>query len=226
MTKAPVSIKINEQENVSGILSVPDGYRRGEDRAVIISHGAGNDMDNPLIVHLADGLAAAGCLTLRFNFLYREKGGKSPDSQAVLIQAWQGAYRYISEHQDHGAGRIIAAGKSMGGRIAAQMTADGILPAERLVFFGYPLHGPGKQDQPRDAHLYAITIPMLFFAGTRDALCDLGTLQKVLRRLEGSWDLEVIEGGDHSFDLPKSDAVPPEKVYDRILNKTVEWLRA
>jgi hypothetical protein len=224
MKTESIAIPINENERVSGVLSVPDGYRRGEDRAVIISHGAGNDMDHPLIVHLADGLAAAGYLTLRFNFLYREKGRRSTDSQPVLIQAWEGACRYVRDHHDYGTGRIIATGKSMGGRIAAQMAADGILSAERLVFFGYPLHGPGKQDQPRDGHLYLITIPMLFFAGTRDALCHLGTLRSVLHRLDASWELEIIEGGDHSFDLPKSAAVSHGKVYDRILNKTIQWL--
>lgn len=224
MVKTSVSIPVREEELVSGVLSVPDGYRKGEDRGIIIAHGAGNDMENPMIVHLADGLADAGYLTLRFNFLYREKGKKAPDSQATLIHTWQCVYQYIKEHPEYGTDRIIVTGKSMGGRVAAQMTADGLLPAERLVFFGYPLHAPGKKDQPRDAHLSMITIPMLFFAGTRDALCDLGTLKEALCRLEGSWDLYIIDGGDHSFDLPKSAESSRQEVYERILNKTIEWL--
>ena len=224
MTKTTISIPVGDREIVSGILNVPDDYRKGRDRGIIIAHGAGNDMENPMIVYLADGLAASGYLTLRFNFPYREKGKKSPDSQATLIATWQGVYRYLKDHPEYGTDRLIATGQSMGGRVAAQMTADGLLPAERLIFFGYPLHAPGKQNQPRDAHLYMITIPMLFFAGTRDALCDLGTLKEVLCRLEGSWDLEIIDGGDHSFDLPKSAELSRQEVYDRILNKTIEWL--
>ncbi|HEU18521.1 MAG TPA: hypothetical protein ENO00_03940 [Deltaproteobacteria bacterium] len=224
MIRTHVTIPIDEHDHVSGILSVPDGYRKATGRGIIISHGAGNDMDNPMIVYLADGLASAGYLTLRFNFLYREKGKKTPDSQSTLVYVWQVVYRYLKDHPEYGTGKIIAAGKSMGGRVAAQMTADGLLPAERLIFWGYPLHAPGKPDQPRDSHLYMITIPMLFFAGTRDALCDLGTLKKVLCRLEGSWDLDVIDGGDHSFDLSKSSELSRQEVYDQILNKTIEWL--
>ena len=120
--------------------------------------------------------------------------------------------------------RIIAAGKSLGGRVASQMAARGDLPAARLIFFGYPLHAPGKKDVLRDAHLYEIKMPMLFFAGTRDTLCDLTELKHVLCKLEASWDLEVIEGGNHSFDLPKSYETSEQDVYDRILNKSLEWL--
>jgi hypothetical protein len=112
----------------------------------------------------------------------------------------------------------------MGGRVASQMAADGMLPVEALVFLGYPLHPPGKKDQLRDAHLYRIAAPMLFFAGTRDALCDIDLLKNVLSRLSAPWELETIAGGDHSFDLPKSSGVAAEDVYEKIMKKTDRWL--
>ena len=118
----------------------------------------------------------------------------------------------------------MAAGKSLGGRIASQMAAEGDLPVERLIFLGYPLHPPGKKDKVRDAHLYRITIPMLFFAGTRDSLCDMQLLREVLARVAAPWELEVIEGGDHSFQVPKSYAIKPTEIHERILCRTVEWL--
>lgn len=49
--------------------------------------------------------------------------------------------------------------------------------------------------------------------------------QKVLGRFKTDWDLEVIDGGDHSFYLPKSVAIPPKQVYVRITQKTVKWLK-
>jgi predicted alpha/beta-hydrolase family hydrolase len=112
----------------------------------------------------------------------------------------------------------------MGGRVASQMAAEGILPASGLIFLGYPLHPPGRKEKRRDAHLYEIKMPMLFFAGTRDPLCDLQGLETVLDRLNSPWDLEIIAGGDHSFRLRKSAEVPQQSVYDRILKKTTEWL--
>ena len=121
---------------------------------------------------------------------------------------------------------MVAIGKSMGGRVASQMVADGLLPADRLVFLGYPLHPPKRKEKMRDSHLYRIRIPMLFFVGTRDPLCDPARLRSVLSRLKAPGDLETIEGGDHSFRLPESAGTGQQNVYDQILHKTLEWLRS
>ena len=113
----------------------------------------------------------------------------------------------------------------MGGRVASQMAADGELQADCLIFLGYPLHPPGKKDKLRDVHLYELRVPLLFFTGTRDSFCDLDLLHKVLDRLKTVWDLDVIEGGDHSFGLSKSANVTQQEVYGRILQKMVAWLK-
>ena len=222
MKNEQVSIPIAEGVSVSGIFSIPDSG--AGDAGVILAHGAGNDMTNPMLSFLAEGLANEGHIALRFNFFYRETGKKAPDNQAMLYRAWQGAYRFFAEHPRHRPKHIAAAGKSLGGRIASQMAAEGILPAERFIFLGYPLHAPGKKDRPRDSHLYKIAAPMFFFAGTRDPFCDLQLLQQVLAKLGAPWELEIIEGGDHSFNVPKSYATDPTEIYEQILCRTVEWL--
>jgi len=217
-----IEIPITEGEQVSGILSIPDSGRM--DTGIIFAHGAGKDMTHPMLIFLAEGLANSGYLCLRFNFLFMEKRKKSPDSKDTLYKAWKGAYRALAEHVEHRPKRILAAGKSMGGRIASQMVAEKELPVDGLILLGYPLHAPGRKDKLRDSHLYEILIPMLFFAGTRDQLCDLQLLKQVLYKLTAPWELEVIEGGDHSFQVPKSYGVDSTKIYERILCKTVEWL--
>jgi predicted alpha/beta-hydrolase family hydrolase len=93
-----------------------------------------------------------------------------------------------------------------------------------MVFLGYPLHPPGDKEKLRVAHLFQIRVPMLFFAGTRDSLCDPSLLRKTLKKLSVPWDLEVIEGGDHSFHVPQSSGLTEEAIFGRILQKTVEWL--
>jgi uncharacterized protein len=216
-----VVIPVGEGKAVSGVLSIPDGHVK---KGVILAHGAGNDMNQPMLGFLADGLAQAGYPTLRFNFLYKELGKNAPDSPEKLYQAWEGAYRFLSEHPLYATEHIIAAGKSMGGRIASQMAADGRLPVEQIIFLGYPLHPPGKKDKLRDQHLYRIKIPMRFFVGTRDQLCDLELLRGVLTRLKAPSNLEVIEGGDHSFNVPKTIVTDPQEIYGRILNKVLVWL--
>jgi len=219
-------IPIGKGEKVSGIVKIPDGFQSTKTAGVILAHGAGNDMNNPLIVAAARGLCQEGFLTMRFNFSYKEKGRKSPDSQKKLVNTWRCVYRYLQDHPEFAVEKVVAAGKSMGGRVASQMAAVGELPVQGLVFLGYPLHAPGKKDKIRDSHLYAINAPLLFFAGTRDSFCDLGLLKKVLDRLKVARELEVIDGGDHSFNMLKSADIAPEQVHDQIILKMAAWLKA
>lgn len=214
-----VSLSAGAGKTTSGLLAIPGRYREGE--AVVAAHGAGNDMEHPLLASFAEGLAEAGYPVLRFNFPYRERGSETPDSEAVLMETWQAAYRFMAEEAGFSITSLIAAGKSLGGRIAARAVSAGILPADRLIFLGYPLHPPGDRGRLRDALLYEIRIPMLFFAGTRDPLCDVDILKSVLGRLRVPWKLCTIEGGDHSFHRPEGSDEP---VHDRILKVTLAWL--
>ena len=225
MGEERVQIPVGSDEYVSGVLTVPEELSAGSP-AVIVAHGAGNDMENPLIVAFADGLSQAGYPTLRFNFPYKEKGKKAPDRPDVLERTWISACEFFKNKSELVSTRVVGAGKSLGGRIASQLAAEGRLPVEKLIFLGYPLHPPGKKDKLRDAHLYGIHIPMLFFAGTRDPLCDLDKLDAVLNRLEAPWALDVIEGGDHSFKTPKSSGMNPEAVYEHIVQRSISWISA
>ncbi len=193
--------------------------------AVVLAHGAANTMDHPLLVYLARGLASAGIACLRFNFPYSEAGRSKPDGQEVLEAAWQ---RVLSDLRAGAfASRpVVAAGKSLGGRVASQLAAAGRLPADALIFYGYPLHPPGRKDTLRDAHLADIAVPMLFFAGTRDPFCDLALMKPVCRRLADLATLEIVDGGDHSFDLPAARVHDQAEVYRRILDVSVRWIGA
>ncbi len=139
-----VRIDLDDHVHVSAVLAGPGHPSQTNGAGLIFAHGAGNDMNNPLIVALAEGLAIAGCVTLRFNFPYKEKGKKSPDSQQKLIHTWQCAYAVMQHYQKFPVKRIIAVGKSMGGRVASQMVAEGLMDVAGLIFLGYPLHAPGK----------------------------------------------------------------------------------
>ena len=225
MRTLKVSIPIADDEKVSGVVAVPADFKKGKTIGVILAHGAANDMENPLIVFLSNGLAEAGFLTLRFNFPYKEKGRKAPDSQKKLVQTWQRVFCFLKDNPDFGTKKIVAAGKSMGGRVASQMAADGELQADCLIFLGYPLHPPGKKDQLRDAHLYELQVPLLFFAGTRDTFCDLDLLRMVLDRMKSDWDIEVIDGGDHSLGLLKSANMTQHEVYAHVLRRMVDWVK-
>lgn len=95
-----------------------------------------------------------------------------------------------------------------------------------LVFLGYPLHPPGKPDNLRDQHLKDIPAPMLFVQGARDAFGTPEELRAVIKRTSLAATLYVIEGGDHSFKVPKSGGVPQEEVYETAMDEIARWLRA
>lgn len=224
MVKEPVSIEIMGKENVSAVLSGPDQPGDSKKIGVVIAHGAANDMNNSLIVAVADGLAAAGYPTLRFNFPYKEKDKKSPDKEPTLIHSWQDVVTHLLNNDRFPVDRVVAAGKSMGGRIVSQMVAADQMDVAALVFLGYPLHAPGRTGKLRDSHLYHIKKPMLFFSGTRDPLCNMEKLKGVLHRLPGQHDLEIVKDGDHSFKLPKSSPRSTESVHRQIIEKCLQWL--
>ena len=219
------TIPLGGGETVSSVFTIPEEYGAGQTTGVILAHGAANDLTHPLLTSVAHGLADAGCLVLRFNFLYREKGRKTPDRQEVLVDTWQNVHGFLRDHSGYSPNAVVVGGKSLGGRVASQMVAEGLLPADGLILLGYPLHPPGKKEKVRDSHLYRINIPMLFFAGTRDSLCDLGLLRGVLARLTAHWQLETIEGGDHSFRVPKSAGLTEKEIHQRITEKTNRWLQ-
>src|SRR5207247_1337503 len=147
--------------DVTGLWVWPPGARG----AVVVAHGAGGDMRGPLLQGFADCLREATFGTLRFNFPYTERGRKTPDPAPRLLDAYRSAFQEAKARV--GAKHVLVGGKSMGGRIASMAVADG-MPADGLVFLGYPLHAPGRPDKLRDEHLGRIRVPMLFLQGPDD----------------------------------------------------------
>ena len=165
-------------------------------QVLVLGHGAGGTLDAPFLVGFARAAAELGLATLRFSFVYAERGRRAPDRPPLLLAASRAAFARAGALA--GGRPLFAGGKSMGGRIASMAAAEG-MPAAGLVFLGYPLHPPGKPDRLRDAHLDAVPAPMLFLQGTRDSFAQPALLAGVLERLGSRAQLVSIEGGDHSF---------------------------
>ena len=169
-------------------------------RAVaIIAHGAGSDMRHTFYTGIARVLVAEAVSVLRFNFPYMSAGRRAPDRPPVLMGAWRAV---LEEAGRLGRGLpLVASGKSLGGRMASMVAADDgeAFAGAGLVFFGYPLHAPGKTEKIRDEHLYQVTVPMLFIEGTSDSLARFDLIQDVVKRLGPGARLHPVEGGDHSF---------------------------
>jgi len=196
----------------------------GEGRTVLaLGHGAGGDRRTGLLVRLANTLAAGERRVILHNFPYTEARRRVPDKPAVL----EATVSAVAAHARRalGASALVLGGKSMGGRIASQAVAQG-LRAEGLVFLGYPLHPPGRFEALRDRHLSAITAPMLFVQGTRDAFARADLLAAVLGGLGDRATLHSIEDGDHSFAVPRRKGRAPAQIEAEVAAAIVAWLRA
>jgi uncharacterized protein len=119
---------------------------------------------------------------------------------------------------------LLAGGKSMGGRMTSQAAAQGLLPEVRgLVFFGFPLHPPGRPGTKRADHLVKVGRPMLFLTGTRDTFADLKLLRSVCGKSNLKATLSLIETADHSFHVLKSARRSEADVLRELAGTAARW---
>ena len=129
------------------------------------------------MIAVASALGGAGFEVVRFNFAYRERGSKLPDPMPALkAEVAAAAARAREELKPR---RLLIGGRSMGGRAASMLAADGFA-CDGLLLLAYPLHPAGKPEKLRDAHLAQIRVPVLCFNGTRDELCRRDLMEKAL----------------------------------------------
>jgi predicted alpha/beta-hydrolase family hydrolase len=186
---------------------------------LVLAHGAGAGHDHAWMIRVAKGLAARGVHVVTFNFPYIERKKSVPDPAPVLESAFVDIWK--------GAGARFAGGKSMGGRMASQVAAKQafVPPPAGLVYFGYPLHPPGKPDQRRDKHLASIEAPMLFLHGTRDPFGSPDEMTALVKTLGERARLEVIDGGDHSLVAPKRQD-PKGASVEHAMDIAAKWMHA
>jgi predicted alpha/beta-hydrolase family hydrolase len=224
MSVQRIQVPITPTEHVTAIVYAAAKNQLG--LTLALAHGAGGNQTSKFMVDFAQALAARGIDTITFNFLYSEAGRGLPDRNDKL----ETCYLKIIEAHHKGAlgknagNKLVIGGKSMGGRIASQVAArkaDGIAG---LVLLGYPLHPPGRPDKLRSKHLPDIEVPILFVQGSRDAFGTPEELQPIIETLEASTDLYIVEGGDHSFKVPKRSSPPQDSVDKGILEQIESWL--
>jgi predicted alpha/beta-hydrolase family hydrolase len=194
----------------------------GQGRTVVVlGHGAGGNRRNPMLLALAEALAASGRAALVYNFPYAEAHSRRPDPPSVLEAATRAAAGLALEAS--GASRIVHGGRSMGGRIASQVVAAGER-ADGLAFLGYPLHPPGQFEKRREAHLPQIQAPLLFIQGTRDSFARADLLDALIERLGPRAELRRVEHADHSFGVLKRSGRTAADVFAEVRETLLGWL--
>ncbi len=213
----PRKLNINiskEIGKVSALLTLP----KNASALLVLAHGAGANMEHHFMEALAQTLATKQMATLRFNFAYMENGKGAPDRPKKAHPAIKAAVKKALKYTD--GLTLLAGGKSFGGRMTSQVAALGELEEiQGIVYFGFPLHAPGRDGVERAAHLSDIKIPQLFLQGTRDTLANFDLMKKVVRKLKKG-KLVKMEGGDHSFKTLKRSGISAEEVMEKLAKET------
>ncbi|MBR0726028.1 alpha/beta hydrolase family protein [Bradyrhizobium manausense] len=214
-----LKLDINNIGTVSAILTQPDSARA----CYVLAHGAGAGMRHASMDKIAEGLAKRGIATFRFNFPYMENKQGRPDQPAVAHAAVRAA---VEEAARLCPGlKVVAGGKSFGGRMTSQAQSKAPLPGVKgLAFLGFPLHAAKKPSSERAEHLGSVAIPMLFLQGTRDGLADLSLLKPVVAALGEKATLHEIEGGDHSFAVLKKSGRTNDEALAEVLDTLAGWI--
>lgn len=205
-------------EETSAVFEPADNAEQGI--VFVCAHGAGGNMDDRAMQQTAKALRSRGFGVVRFNFLYKEKGSSRPDPMPRLKDCVTAVVARTREELEPK--KLIMGGRSMGGRAASMLAADGF-ECDGLFLLAYPLHPPGNPDQLRDAHLPAIKVPVICFSGTRDPFCTPSLMEEVLKRVKTKWDMRWVDGADHSFHVPKSSGRTDAEVMIEIANAAEAW---
>ncbi len=198
MNAIPLALDVQDIATVSGLWMSP----ARPTATLALAHGAGAGMTHRSMVAIAEGLAELGVATLRYQFPYMEKGAGRPDTPAVAQATVRAAVAVARERA--GGAPLFAGGRSFGGRMTSAAQAGEPLPGVRgLIFFAFPLHPAGKPAVTRAEPLAEIQIPMLFLQGSNDALARFDLLERTIAGLKGRATLELIQGADHAFHVPR-----------------------
>jgi predicted alpha/beta-hydrolase family hydrolase len=199
--------------------------------ALVLAHGANNNLEYPLLAYLAERLAATvGATVIRFNFPYVERGDEhTTDSVDTLLTTFRTAYDHLVDKAAPAGAPVFVGGKSLGGRMAAELVSrryegDG-LQAAGLLELGYPLHAPGRTDHLNVKPLRHIDVPSLFCVGSHDVFCHLDLLEPVLPTLMAPAELFVVESGDHSLLLAHSSGRGPDAAYPEVVAKIAAFMQ-
>jgi predicted alpha/beta-hydrolase family hydrolase len=192
---------------------------------LVLAHGAGAGQSHPFMVRYATGLSERGLDVATFDFPYIAQRRRSPDRPPVLEAAFrEAAAEAIAQLPTR---RLFLGGKSMGGRMAVRVAAapgewPSTLPAiSGVVVFGYPLIPPGGKVGDRASHFAHLSAPTMIVQGTRDSF----GAPDAIRGAAPDISVHAVDGGDHSFSVPKSTGRSQDAVHAEIMDAVIDWIR-
>ncbi|XP_005303445.3 testis-expressed protein 30 isoform X2 [Chrysemys picta bellii] len=201
---------------LDAIFSVPDKILT---HGVILTHGAGGDMNFSHLVSLVAYLASRGLLCLRFtckglNIAYRTK-------------AYKTVVEYLKSSGEYKLSGVFLGGRSMGSRAAASVTRqisqdDNEDFIHGLICLSYPLHRPKLLSKLRDEDLFFIKCPVLFVSGSEDEMCEKKLLEGVASKMKTLKKIHWVEKANHGMAVKGRTA---DDIMMEISTQVFSWIK-
>jgi uncharacterized protein len=173
-----------------------------------LTHGAGGDCNTPLLCAVADAFRERGVTVLRFDLPFRQTRPKGPPGPADAARDRTGIKLALDALRPGTKGSVFLGGLSYGGRQATMLAAEEPRVADGLLLLSYPLHAPGKPDQPRKAHFSNLRAPSTFVHGTGDPFGTIAEIDGALALIPAPHRLIVVEGAGHDLKRGRFDLAP------------------
>jgi uncharacterized protein len=194
---------------VRGILHRPPSASA----TLVLTHGAGGNAKSALLIALAQKFAAHGFNVLRCDLSFRQTRPYGPPRPLDAMRDREGLKNAVAAVRKLASSRVFLGGQSYGGRQATMLCAESPDLVDGLILLSYPLHAPGKPDQPRIQHLPKLQVPCLFVHGTRDPFGSLEEMQSALKLIPSPTELIQVEGAGHDLGFKgkaKNEGLPDE----------------
>lgn len=217
------SVSLTSDGSVAAVTAdVWDGDPAAGTPVVVLAHGAGSRVDHPVHRGVCAAAAAAGLTVVGFNFPYAQAGRKSPDRTERLLSCYRDVANWVGDRFGRG---VVGGGRSMGGRMASLLAADGY-PFAGIALLNYPLVASrgGADRPPRTEHWPKLGVPVLFVHGTRDALFPAAVYDRSRHLLSVPVTTHVITDADHVFSVLRRTGRTREDVYAEVGQVLAGWL--
>ena len=157
-----------ELETPHGLARVYSRFADNPVGAVVLGHGAGGGVETP---DLKAAMRAAGSVDLSTALVqqpYRVAGRRSQPPARQLDASW---IAVIEQLREGVLSRVplVVGGRSAGARVACRTA--GQVGAVAVLCLAFPLHSPGRADDPsksRLSELEAVRLPVLVVQGESD----------------------------------------------------------
>ncbi len=184
-----------------------------------VAHGAGAGHLSDFLIQLKQSLQNASSTKVTpvtFDYMTQQEatGKRRPPTQFKRLVV---EYEHCLLNET----ACVVAGKSMGGRVATQLSK--LDQVKAIVCYGFPFYPPRKPEKHRLSFLENLEKPCLIIQGTRDQLGNLDWVsqQKLPENVEIHW----VNGADHDFKVLKKYNKDQAEVIEEIAQVTSEWLQ-